>query len=81
MLTLPFLKQLADEAGEFGGDADWQRQLSGLEAREKHRPAVPSTLKAEMRDYQEEGFCWLSRLAQWGVGACLADDMGLGKTL
>lgn len=80
-LTLPFLKQLAGEAGEFGGDADWQRQLSGLEAREKHRPAIPSTLKAELRDYQEEGFCWLSRLAQWGVGACLADDMGLGKTL
>lgn len=80
-LTLPFLKQLAGEAGEFGGDADWQRQLRGLEAREKHRPAVPSTLKAEMRGYQEDGFRWLSRLAQWGVGACLADDMGLGKTL
>lgn len=80
-LTLPFLKQLADEAGEFGGDADWQRQLKGLEARGKHHPAVPSTLKAELRDYQEDGFCWLSRLAQWGVGACLADDMGLGKTL
>ena len=28
-----------------------------------------------------EGFDWLSRLAHWGVGACLADDMGLGKTL
>lgn len=80
-LTLPFLKQLAGEAGEFGGDADWQHQLNGLEAREKHRPVIPSTLKAELRDYQEEGFCWLSRLAQWGVGACLADDMGLGKTL
>lgn len=80
-LTLPFLKQLAGEAGEFDGDADWQRQLNGLKARETYRPVVPSTLKAELRDYQEDGFCWLSRLAQWGVGACLADDMGLGKTL
>ena len=80
-LTLPFLKSLAGESGEFDGDADWHRQLRGLDAREKHRPAVPSTLKAELRDYQEDGFCWLSRLAQWGVGACLADDMGLGKTL
>jgi len=80
-LTLPFLKQLAGEAGAFDGDADWLHQLNGLEAREKHHPAVPSTLKAELRDYQEDGFCWLSRLAQWGVGACLADDMGLGKTL
>lgn len=52
-----------------------------LEAREKHLPVVPSTLKAELRDYQQEGFCWLSRLAHWGVGACLADDMGLGKNL
>jgi superfamily II DNA or RNA helicase len=80
-LTLPLLKTLADEAGHLDGDADWRRQLRGLEDREKHPPVVPSTLKAELRDYQQAGFCWLSRLAQWGVGACLADDMGLGKTL
>jgi superfamily II DNA or RNA helicase len=42
---------------------------------------VPSTLGTELRDYQIEGFRWLSRLAHWGAGACLADDMGLGKTL
>ena len=42
---------------------------------------MPSTLQTELRDYQEEGFRWLSRLAKWGVGACLADDMGLGKTV
>ena len=41
----------------------------------------PSTLQAELRDYQVEGFRWLARLAHWGVGACLADDMGLGKTV
>jgi SNF2 family DNA or RNA helicase len=43
-------------------------------------PQLPSTLQAELRDYQLEGFEWLARLAHWGVGACLADDMGLGKT-
>ena len=42
---------------------------------------MPSTLQAELRDYQVEGFAWLSRLAHWGAGACLADDMGLGKTV
>ena len=42
---------------------------------------VPSTLRAELRPYQEEGFRWLARLAHWGAGACLADDMGLGKTV
>ncbi|MFA1241228.1 DEAD/DEAH box helicase [Serratia odorifera] len=52
-----------------------------VQDREKHPPVVPSTLKAELRDYQQAGFCWLSRLAHWGGGACLADDMGLGKTL
>jgi SNF2 family DNA or RNA helicase len=34
-----------------------------------------------LRDYQVEGHAWLSRLAAWGAGACLADDMGLGKTV
>ena len=29
-LTLPFLKSLAGESGEFDGDADWHRQLRGL---------------------------------------------------
>lgn len=42
---------------------------------------VPSTLKAELRDYQVDGFRWMSRLSHWGAGACLADDMGLGKTV
>jgi SNF2 family DNA or RNA helicase len=44
-------------------------------------PALPSTLQAELRPYQEEGFEWAMRLASAGLGACLADDMGLGKTL
>ncbi|MBM6993580.1 MAG: DEAD/DEAH box helicase [Prevotella sp.] len=42
---------------------------------------VPSTLRAQLRDYQEEGYTWMSRVTSWGAGACLADDMGLGKTL
>jgi len=46
-----------------------------------YNPQVPSSLKAELRPYQVEGFQWMSRLALWGAGACLADDMGLGKTV
>jgi len=42
---------------------------------------IPSQLKAQLRDYQEEGFRWMARLTYWGAGACLADDMGLGKTV
>lgn len=42
---------------------------------------VLKNLQATLRDYQEEGYRWMMRLAEWGAGACLADDMGLGKTI
>ncbi|RMD51836.1 MAG: DEAD/DEAH box helicase, partial [Nitrospirae bacterium] len=42
---------------------------------------IPSALKAELRNYQKEGYYWLSFLYKHRFGACLADDMGLGKTL
>ncbi len=59
----------------------WQQQQKRLEEAYQLTPVVPSTLQAELRSYQEEGYSWLLRLAHWGAGACLADDMGLGKTL
>ena len=43
--------------------------------------AVPSTLQAELRPYQQEGFEWLVFMREQQFGACLADDMGLGKTV
>ena len=52
-----------------------------IEACSKKIPVVPKTLQAQLRDYQEEGFEWMSRLTAWGAGVCLADDMGLGKTV
>jgi hypothetical protein len=42
---------------------------------------LPRGFKGELREYQREGFEWLSRLALWAPGAVLADDMGLGKTV
>lgn len=81
LLTAPLLAGLADEAGEFQADGHWQSHLQRLESLQNFQPQVPSTLQAELRDYQREGFAWLARLAEWGVGACLADDMGLGKTV
>lgn len=59
----------------------WVDHLERLRGAETHKAKVPSTLKAELRPYQREGFEWLTRQAHWGVGACLADDMGLGKTI
>ena len=62
-------------------DAAWSGLMERIRAAETHCPHVPATLRADLRDYQTEGFVWLSRLAHWGAGACLADDMGLGKTV
>jgi len=62
-------------------DAAWTRHAASIRAAESWTPKLPPTLQAELRDYQIDGFTWLSRLARWGAGACLADDMGLGKTV
>ena len=45
------------------------------------QPEMPKTLKAELRDYQTDGYQWIARMTGWGAGVCLADDMGLGKTV
>lgn len=62
-------------------DAGWKKQLQLIQESQDLVPELPSTLQADLRDYQHEGFVWMARLAHLGVGACLADDMGLGKTL
>lgn len=74
------LEDWQDEAG-FKADKHWQQHIQRLQAARDYQPQIPSTFQAELRDYQRDGYNWLSRLAQWGVGACLADDMGLGKTV
>jgi superfamily II DNA or RNA helicase/tetratricopeptide (TPR) repeat protein len=80
-LAASALEPLAAEAGTVRADAAWKAHLQRLREAEALQPVVPSTLQAELRDYQADGFQWLARLAHWGVGACLADDMGLGKTV
>jgi SNF2 family DNA or RNA helicase len=70
-----------DEVGDLKTDKHWKAHLQRLRDSQTFEPELPSTLQAELRDYQIDGFRWLARLAYWGVGACLADDMGLGKTL
>jgi len=80
-LTSLVLEGAIAEMGEVNADQHWQKQVRKLKEVQDFQPKLPSTLQAELRDYQQEGFDWLSRLAHWGVGACLADQMGLGKTL
>lgn len=60
---------------------DWWNQWKLWQNEEEQVIAVPSTLKATLRPYQQKGYEWLSLLSEIGAGALLADDMGLGKTL
>ena len=79
--ALPLIEALQGEVQSLDAEAGWMKLMQRLvEAREKPWP-LPDGLLATLRDYQHEGYRWLSRLADWGAGACLADDMGLGKTL
>ncbi len=80
-LSSRILKELAEQAKQAQVDSAWEAHIQKLKSMERHSPIIPSTLQANLRNYQEEGFCYLSRLAHWGIGACLADDMGLGKTI
>ena len=60
------------------GGGDWLAHCDRTLATD---PPLPSGLTATLRPYQLEGFRWLWRFSQLGLGVCLADDMGLGKTL
>ncbi|MFA7061277.1 MAG: DEAD/DEAH box helicase [Pedobacter sp.] len=80
-LAAPLVDEALDGVGSLKGDKTWKSLLARFREAEALQPVLPATLQTELRDYQLAGFDWLSRLAHWGVGACLADDMGLGKTI
>ena len=75
------LEDLTHDVQDLEIDQAWTNHIENLKSIEQQNFDVPNTLNAELRSYQKEGYQWLSKLAAWGVGACLADDMGLGKTI
>jgi superfamily II DNA or RNA helicase len=75
------LDDVLEDVEQLKVDKAWKEHLKRIKTARTLEPQVPTTLQATLRDYQQEGYTWLARLAHWGVGACLADDMGLGKTL
>jgi len=77
----PVIADLLDEQITLKSSKKWKESLTRLNRSIDLDPHLPTTLTADLRDYQVDGFKWLRRLAEWGVGGILADDMGLGKTV
>ncbi|MFT4977033.1 MAG: superfamily II DNA or RNA helicase [Myxococcota bacterium] len=80
-LSAPALGALAALGAEVTAPKRWSELLDAVGRAAALTPEPPSELTVTLRDYQREGFVWMSRLAAWGAGAVLADDMGLGKTV
>ncbi|HVI47243.1 MAG TPA: DEAD/DEAH box helicase [Chitinophaga sp.] len=77
----PVLDEWLEQAGSASTDAGWKTFIQQRVTALNLQAPVPITLQTTLRPYQEEGFRWMTHLAAWGAGACLADDMGLGKTI
>ena len=77
---------LAGELGDESLPVEVPREIIELEEKLRdfsaiERVPVPPGLRAELRDYQREGYQWMQFLLSHGLHGILADDMGLGKTL
>lgn len=81
MSAAPVVSALEQAEIQVAADRHWEKCLHRLRNASELVVDPPATLNATLRDYQTEGFRWMSRLAQWGIGGILADDMGLGKTV
>jgi SNF2 family DNA or RNA helicase len=75
------IDDFTSEIDQLEADKHWKAHLKKLKNLSTINAELPTTFNAELRPYQLDGYQWLMRLADWGVGACLADDMGLGKTV
>jgi superfamily II DNA or RNA helicase len=79
--AVPAIRALEEAGAAVATAPDWQQLTERLASSKRLAPKPPAALVATLRDYQVSGHAWLSRVAAWGAGACLADDMGLGKTV
>ncbi len=79
--AVPAINALRDAGADIEVAPAWRLLTERLASSLSLKPKPPASLGTTLRDYQLEGHAWLSRVAAWGAGACLADDMGLGKTV
>lgn len=79
--AIPIVQTLQESQLDITASKEWEECVQRMNKAQKINPKPSKKFAAELRDYQLEGYRWMRRLAEWGVGACLADDMGLGKTV
>lgn len=80
-LAAAALQPFTDAVKNLTLDKAFQKNQTRLRDAFSRRFELPEGFNAQLRPYQQEGYEWLCRCADGGVGACLADDMGLGKTV
>lgn len=80
-IAAEYLLEMEQQGVKLKKDTKFKSLIQRIEASEAEQYPLPKNLQADLRKYQIDGFQWMSRLARWGAGACLADDMGVGKTL
>ncbi|MCL7745804.1 DEAD/DEAH box helicase [Halalkalibacter alkaliphilus] len=82
-MTIPLHKafELDRQNGQTRISKQLHQLLSDIQSPEFSDWRTPSSLQAELRDYQINGYRWLRTLSHIGLGGILADDMGLGKTV
>lgn len=75
------VKELEAAGADVQADKHYRQLMERIDESTTLEVKIPRNIQADLRDYQKEGYRWLTRLSHWGAGACLADDMGLGKTI
>ena len=85
-LTVPQYRALllndeAERGYPIDRDAHFRDLITNIRGTSEREYEIPASLQEVLRDYQKEGFRWLSALYDNGFAALLADEMGLGKTL
>ncbi|MDR1856677.1 MAG: DEAD/DEAH box helicase [Desulfovibrio sp.] len=80
-LAAALLPNLGDDVDSLEECEEWRNAVSKFDEAETLQPDIPTTFTGDLREYQAEGFTWMTRRAHCGCGVCLADDMGLGKTI
>lgn len=77
-----YLDSLARENGlQIERSPGFKKLVRDIREPEETDYEIPAGIKANLRQYQKNGFKWLKTLSAYGFGGILADDMGLGKTL